>query len=172
MQMMRTIRDVMTESPVCCSLQDSVQDVAKMMANEDTGFIPIKENNKLVGVITDRDLVVRAMAHGAVSPKATVEQFATYTPITVKVDQPINEAIALMEEHMIRRLCVVDNGSLCGVVSLGDLAETNPQKAEEVLTEISKSPKTMAHVRARGRNSSQNQSQFGQPFNPLTDWDR
>lgn len=166
MRMMRSVRDVMTENPVSCSPQDSVQAVAKLMASEDTGFIPLVQNERLLGVITDRDLVVRAMAHGVVAAKGTVEEYATYNPITVQVDQPINEAIALMEEHMIRRLCVVENGKLCGVVSLGDLAETNPQKAEEVLTEVSKSPKTLAHVRSRNRGAS------SQNFHPGMDWDR
>lgn len=165
MQSMRTVRDVMTANPVCCSPHDSLQDVAKQMANNDTGFIPVMQKDRLLGVITDRDLVVRAMAHGVVSSKGTVEECASYNPITVQVDQPINEAIALMEEHMIRRLCVVDNGQLCGVVSLGDLAETTPQKAEEVLIEVSKSPKTLAHVRARNQGQSRN-------FDPGTDWDR
>ena len=169
MRMMRTVRDVMTQNPTCCSPQDTLQTVAKMMASEDTGFIPVMQNERLLGVITDRDLVVRAMAHGAVAAKGTVEEFATYNPITVQVDQPINEAIALMEEHMIRRLCVMESGKLCGVVSLGDLAETNPQKAEEVLTEVSKSPKTLAHVRSRNKGSGRG---YNQNFDPSLDWDR
>lgn len=144
---MRTIRDVMTPNPVCCPADATIQVVAEKMRLEDTGFIPLVDTKtgKLCGVITDRDLAVRAVYDGADPFRATARDYCSENLATIAPDAKVEDAIHVMEDRHVRRLIVMVDGRPVGVVSLGDLAETAPKLAEEVLVEISKSPKTLAH---------------------------
>jgi CBS domain-containing protein len=142
---MTTIRDVMTAQPTFVSPDATLATVARKMLAADTGLMPIMDGPTLCGVITDRDIVVRAIAKGADPTITVAKDFCTKEVATIAPDADIEDGIALMEEHLIRRLVVMDGGRLVGVVSLGDLAETLPDAAEDVLVEVSKSAKTLAH---------------------------
>ena len=143
---MTTVRDVMTANPCTCSAHATLQEVARKMLDEDVGFIPLMDKGRIAGVITDRDLAVRATAKGVDPRKARAIAFGTERAETAAADADVDEAIRLMEHWQIRRLLVVEGERPLGVVSLGDLAEATPRQAEEVLVEVSKSPRTLAHV--------------------------
>lgn len=141
----RTVASVMTAPAICADLDATVDEVAALMAEHDTGFVPLLRADRLAGVVTDRDLVVRVLAgrHDPATVKAC--EAATADVHWVTPDMPVAEAVSLMERHQIRRVVVLEGHRVVGVVSLGDLAETVPQTAEHALVEISRSPKTMAH---------------------------
>lgn len=144
---MTKIREVMTSNLVSCNADATLQEVAQKMLDEDTGFMPLVDDDRIIGVITDRDIVVRATATG-LDPKTTkAGEYGTGGAACVQADTPVEEAIKVMENLKVRRLLVIEGERPIGVVSLGDLAECTPQQAEEVLVEVSKSPKTLAHGR-------------------------
>jgi CBS domain-containing protein len=135
---MEKIRDIMTDDVECCTLLDNVYEVAVKMKELNVGAIPIVDQDKLVGMITDRDIVVRGVAEK--HPGSTkVEDIMSDKLITVSPDKTSREAAKLMAEHQIRRLPVVENGKLIGIVSLGDFAirELTDDQAKQALTEIS-----------------------------------
>jgi CBS domain-containing protein len=115
------IRDVMTPNPRTVSPDDSIQNAAKIMRDEDTGVVPVVENGRPVGMLTDRDIVVRAVANGE-EVNRPVRDIATPAVLSVAPDLSTREAGELMSEHQIRRLPVVENDRLVGIVSIGDLA--------------------------------------------------
>lgn len=135
---MGKIRDIMTDEIECCTLLDNVFEVAVKMRELNVGAIPIVDQDKLVGMITDRDIVIRGVAEK--HPGSTkVEAIMSNDLITVTPDTTNKEAAKLMAEHQIRRLPVVDDGKLIGIVSLGDFAinELTDDQAKEALSEIS-----------------------------------
>ncbi|MBT2697701.1 CBS domain-containing protein [Bacillus sp. ISL-40] len=135
---MEKIRDIMTEEVECCTLLDNVYEVALKMKQLNVGAIPIIDQEKLVGMITDRDIVVRGVAEK--HPGSTkVEDIMSNDLITVTPDSSSKDAAKLMANHQIRRLPVVEEGKLIGIVSLGDFAirELTDDQAKEALTEIS-----------------------------------
>ncbi|MCL6571616.1 MAG: CBS domain-containing protein [Bacillus sp. (in: Bacteria)] len=135
---MEKIRAIMTEKVESCTLLDNIFEVAVKMKELNVGAIPIINEDKLVGVITDRDIVVRGVAEK--HPGSTkVEDIMSNTLITVSPDTSSKEAAKLMAEHQIRRLPVVEDDKLIGIVSLGDFAihELTDDQAKEALTEIS-----------------------------------
>ncbi|MFJ5713437.1 CBS domain-containing protein [Neobacillus sp. NPDC093127] len=135
---MGTIRDIMTDEIECCTLLDNVFEVAVKMKELNVGAIPIVDQDKLVGMITDRDIVIRGVAEK--HPGSTkVEAIMSNDLITVTPDTSSKEAAKVMAEHQIRRLPIVDDGKLIGIVSLGDFAinELTDDQAKEALSEIS-----------------------------------
>ncbi|MEH7076032.1 CBS domain-containing protein [Neobacillus drentensis] len=135
---MEKISDIMTKDVECCTLLDNVYEVALKMKDLNVGAIPILDQDKLVGMITDRDIVVRGVAEK--HPGSTkVEDIMSGKLITVSPDSTSKEAAKLMAEHQIRRLPVVEEGKLVGIVSLGDFAirDLTDDQAKEALTEIS-----------------------------------
>ncbi len=115
------IRDVMTPNPRTVSSGDSIQSAAAIMRDEDTGVVPIVDNGRAVGVVTDRDIVVRAVADGS-QLNQTVGQIATNAVVCASPEMSTREAAQLMSDHQVRRLPVVENERLVGIVSIGDLA--------------------------------------------------
>jgi nucleotide-binding universal stress UspA family protein/CBS domain-containing protein len=141
----RTVRDVMTSLPLVASPDDNLVAVARKMVAADAGLIPLVERDRVVGVVTDRDLATRALA-GGLDPTTTRARAVATTPvITIGPAEPVRAAALLMERHRVRRLVVVEDGHVVGVVALGDLAEGELPAAERVLVEVSRSPKTLAH---------------------------
>ncbi|MCM3114065.1 CBS domain-containing protein [Neobacillus sp. MER 74] len=135
---MENIRDIMTEDVESCTLLDNVYEVALKMKELNVGAIPILDQDKLVGMITDRDIVVRGVAEK--HPGSTkVEDIMSNQLITVTPDASSKEAAKIMAEHQIRRLPVVEGDKLVGIVSLGDFAirELTDDQAKVALTEIS-----------------------------------
>jgi CBS domain-containing protein len=117
-----TVRDVMAESPWHVEPSDSVEDAAKRMRDEDVGALLVVEDEELKGIVTDRDIVVKAVAEGDKPGKAKIEDVCTADTTTVEADASIDDAIKAMREADVRRLPVVEDGKPIGIVSLGDLA--------------------------------------------------
>lgn len=136
------IRDVMTPNPRTVSPNDSIQNAARLMRDEDTGVIPVVENGRPVGLVTDRDIVVRAVADGGQMDRP-VSDIATTNLVAVTPEMSTREANELMREHQVRRLPVVEGERLVGMVSLGDLAvkESKEGRSGETLERVSEGVK-------------------------------
>ena len=115
------IRDVMTPNPRTVSPNDTIQAAAKIMQAEDTGAVPVVADGRVLGVVTDRDIVVRIVAEGG-SFSSHIGDIATKSVICATPEMSTTEASELMSEYQIRRLPVVENDVLIGIVSIGDLA--------------------------------------------------
>ncbi|WP_449539891.1 CBS domain-containing protein [Ferdinandcohnia sp. Marseille-Q9671] len=135
---MESVRDVMSTDVEYCTPLDNVYEVAVKMKDLDVGAIPILDNNKLIGMITDRDLVVRGIAEKRPGSNQ-VTNVMSENLITCSPDTSLDEASQLMSKHQIRRLPVVENDQLVGIVSLGDLATntTSDESAGDALSDIS-----------------------------------
>ena len=136
------VRDVMTTNPRCVSQNDSIQIAARIMKEEDTGVVPIVDNGRPVGVITDRDIVVRAVADGSQANKP-VREIASGDLVCATPDMSTREATRIMSERQIRRLPVVEGDRLVGIVSLGDIAvkEGKDSRTGDTLENISEGVK-------------------------------
>jgi CBS domain-containing protein len=133
--MTQTIRDVMTKKPVALDHTATVVDAARAMREGNFGTVIVVKNGKVCGVVTDRDIVIRAVA-GSHDPRlVTIGEICTEDVMTVGPDEPLAQVIMLMREKAIRRVPVVEDGHPVGVVSLGDLAKKNDEGS--TLTEIS-----------------------------------
>src|SRR6202008_1957757 len=115
------IREVMTPNPQCVTPGDSIQNAARIMRDCDTGAVPVVDNGRPVGIVTDRDIVVRAVADGS-QLNRPVRDIVTGSIVCATPEMSTHEAPDMMSEHQIRRLPVVENNRLLGIVSLGDLA--------------------------------------------------
>lgn len=138
---MKTIKEVMTASPVTVTRQDNIYEVAVKMRDNDTGFIPVvdsSDSNQLIGVITDRDLVLRGYA-AKHSGSTEVDKVMTKELRTVTEESSVDEAAEIMAAGQVRRLPVVSGKKLIGIVSIGDLAVRNifADEAGEALSSIS-----------------------------------
>lgn len=136
------IRDVMTPNPRCVSPDDSIQSAARIMRDEDTGVVPVVENGRPVGLVTDRDIVVRAIADGG-QVSRPVREIISGQIVTARPDMSTREAAELMSEHQVRRLPVVEGDQLVGIVSIGDLAvkEGKDGRVGDALQQISEGVK-------------------------------
>ncbi len=135
------VRDVMTSDVEYCTPLDNVYEVAVKMKNLDCGAIPICENDQLLGMITDRDIVVRGVAEKR--PNSTkVTDIMSEHLITADPGMSIDDAANLMANHQIRRLPIVENNRLVGICALGDLAVNTgtDDEAGYALSEISERP--------------------------------
>jgi CBS domain-containing protein len=137
----------MTPAPQCCSRDTTLNEVAKLMVETDCGEIPVTDGSRLVGVITDRDIVCRAVAKGKNPATATAGECMTEPAITVNEESTLEEVMTLMEEKQIRRVPVVDGtGCCCGIISQADLALTaRESKVGELVREVSKDSLTLTH---------------------------
>ena len=135
----RKIADVMTPNPQTVTEKDSIRDVARIMAKRDTGVVPVVEGKKIIGLITDRDIVIRLVAAGKDLGNARVTEAMTKNVRSVKEDTPVNEVLALMGKAEIRRVTVLNrNDEIVGIVSIGDLAKTDQDgKIGQTLEDIS-----------------------------------
>ena len=136
------VREVMTTNPRTVSPNDSIQIAARIMKEEDTGVVPIVDNGRAIGLVTDRDIVVRAVADGAQANKP-VREIATSDIVCATPDMSTREATRIMAERQIRRLPVVEGDRLVGIVSLGDIAvkEGKDSRTGETLENISEGVK-------------------------------
>lgn len=118
--------DVMTREPVCCEPADSIQRIAQLMKSEDVGAVPVVESQtsrKLVGIVTDRDMVVKIVADGRTVEKATARDAMTNNPVTCREDDDVSQAVARMAERKVRRIPIVDrSGTLQGIIAQADIA--------------------------------------------------
>lgn len=136
-----TCAEVMTPSPTCCQPAHTAVDVAELMQREDVGLVPvISDNTKLIGVITDRDIVLKVVAAGR-DPKATaVSEVMTTDPVSCLPQESIEAAMELMASRQIRRIPIVDkDGAIVGIVAQADIATraATPQATGQVVQAIS-----------------------------------
>ena len=132
------VREVMTKEVETIRPDQRVQEAANFMLSADAGSIPVTDGERLIGMITDRDIAVRGIAKGY-GPDTPVRELMTDDLIVVRVDDDIEEAASKMSEAQVRRLPVIDEDErLCGIVSLGDLSrETDSDCATEALEGVS-----------------------------------
>ena len=136
---MTRISEVMTPDPATCRVETPVQDVARMMIDNDCGQIPVLDDQGMpVGVITDRDIAVRIVARGGDGMVKASDAMSSPTR-TVRTDSDLKEAVSLMEQAQVRRVPVVDpSGRLAGIVSLADIALAGKKKdTAEIVREVS-----------------------------------
>ena len=138
--MANRVRDAMTEDPRSIGKSVSVVEAARLMREQDIGSLPITEDEKLVGMITDRDITMRVVAEAA-DPKVTsVEDVYSQDLISVEPDNDLEEALRLMARHQVRRLPVVENGRLVGIVAQADIALRENEKETGELVEAISAP--------------------------------
>jgi CBS domain-containing protein len=136
-------RDVMTRNPDCVSERDSIRDVARIMKDTDTGIVPVVEGKKIVGLITDRDIVVRGLADGKDLTTASVGDVMTRQVKSVREETPVDEVLNVMTSAEIRRVTVVNaNNELVGIVSIGDISKHTRQDNQvgKAIEDISQAP--------------------------------
>lgn len=131
------VKEIMTANPACCTAETNLQEVAKLMVDHDCGEIPVVDNQstkKPIGVITDRDIVCRAVAKGNNPLDLTAADCMTKPCVTVKPEMSIEDCGRVLEQNKIRRVPVVDTaGSCCGIVAVADIAL---RASENVTTEV------------------------------------
>ena len=140
---MATARDIMTGSAECAQTTDTLVDAAKKMRDLDVGALPIcGEDNRLKGMITDRDIVVKVIAAGLDPSSTKVGDIASGTEVvTIGADDSAEEAIRTMKDHSVRRLPVIDGNDLVGMVSQADIARALPDaKVGDLVGVISEAP--------------------------------
>ena len=136
---MTQIKDVMTQNPTTCEPSTSVMEAARMMASQDVGPLPVVENSRLVGVVTDRDLVLRVLAEGRDPKATTVGEVASKDIVSVAPETTLDEALGLLARHQVRRLPVVEGERLVGIVAQADVArQGDDRETGRVVEEISK----------------------------------
>ena len=134
-----SIKEVMTRDVRACEPNATVADAAKVMAQEDVGPVPIVEDGRLVGIVTDRDIVVRVVAEGRDPNATTVKEIASTDLVTVSPGDDLDEALKLLAERQVRRLPVVEGDRLVGIVAQADVARLGKdKKTGEVVEEISR----------------------------------
>lgn len=136
---MPEIKDIMTQNPARLSTGSTVADAAKLMRDNDTGIAPITDGDRLVGVITDRDIAIEVVAQGRDPQSTKVDEVASANLVTIDPQQDLDEALRLMAQHQVRRLPVVEeDGRLVGILAQADVARhADPERTGEVVEEIS-----------------------------------
>lgn len=133
------VSKIMTQTVASLNPNDNIEHAAQLMREYNIGSIPVCNGEKVIGIITDRDIVIRSTAEGENGQKQTVRDIMTSNPVTINSNVPVNEVARIMSERQIRRIPVVDNNNLVGMVSLGDVS-VEPElqdKAADALTMIS-----------------------------------
>lgn len=140
---MKTCEEVMTPNPVCCLPSDNVKLVAELMKSKNVGPLPVIDNHetqKLIGIITDRDLAMKIVGEG-LDPRSTrVEAVMTRKVLTCRADDDLQRALDAMSEHQVRRIVVVDGSNkVLGIISQADVATRvdQPEKTAEMVKDIS-----------------------------------
>ena len=133
--MAQSISEVMTHDPVCIDTGQPVAEAAKLMREHDIGSVVVTEDESVAGILTDRDITLRAVADGQDPTSCTVGQIATTTAVTLSPEQSVEDALNLVREHDIRRVPVVEDGRPVGIVSLGDLSAQ--RDAGQALADVS-----------------------------------
>jgi len=134
---MTTAREIMTGDAECTKTTDTLVDAARRMRDLDVGALPIcGEDDRLEGMITDRDIVVRCVAEGGDPSTTKVESLAEGKPVTIGADDSVEETLRTMKEHHVRRLPVIDGHQLIGMVSQADVAMNLPEEKVGELVEV------------------------------------
>ncbi len=136
--MQKTLREIMSPDVVTVTKQDNIYEIAVKMKEHDIGFVPVVEGKRVIGVVTDRDLVIRGYAEKH-SGSTAVEEVMTTDCVRTNPDTTVDEAAKLMSDKQIRRILVEEQGELVGIVAIGDLAQRQmfENEAGEALSRIS-----------------------------------
>jgi CBS domain-containing protein len=136
------VREVMSDRPRCVAPDTPVSEAAQLMETEDVGALPVLDGEELAGMVTDRDIVVRAIAKGKDPRGMPVREISTRDVVSVRGDEDLSEALKLMASYKVRRLPVVDDGNrLIGVLAQADAALEAKEKAVgQMVEEISRPP--------------------------------
>ena len=139
---MTTARDIMSTDCTCATTDETLADAARKMRDLDVGALPIcGEDNRLAGMITDRDIVVKTIADGGDPNNVLVSELAEGKPVTIGADDSVEEALRTMTDHGVRRLPVIDGHDLVGMVSQADIARNLPdEKIGDLVQAISSAP--------------------------------
>lgn len=134
------VKEIMSKDLACVCATDSIETAAKLMKQHDVGSLPVCEQEKLVGIITDRDITLRCVASGNDCSSQKVCDVMTSEPTVATPEMSVKDAAKIMSEKQIRRLPIVEDNSLIGIVALGDISlePALQDKAEDALTNISK----------------------------------
>lgn len=134
------VKEIMTRDVISVSPQTPVTEVAKLMKEYNIGSVPVCDGNRIVGIVTDRDIVIRDVAYGKNPSEVVARDVMTAGLTTINAENDIHDAARVMAEKQIRRLPVVEEGRLVGMLALGDIAVTNRlhDDAGEALSDISK----------------------------------
>lgn len=128
--MATSVREVMHGDPVCVSSTTPIREAARMMRDQNIGDVLVVDGDRLRGIVTDRDIVVRGIAEGTDVERTPVQEVCSPQLVVVSPDEELDRAVALMREHAIRRLPVTQDDHPVGILSIGDLAlEKDPQSA-------------------------------------------
>jgi CBS domain-containing protein len=130
-----TVREAMTASPTSISSDATVVEAARLLTSEDVGSLPVVEGDKLVGVVTDRDLVLRVLAKDLDPNKVPVADACTHDPAVARPAEPLDAALQRMAEKQVRRLPVVDDGRLVGILAQADVARASQAAATGQMVE-------------------------------------
>jgi CBS domain-containing protein len=135
----KRVRDAMTPGPETIQANRPAAEAAKLMKAADAGMIPVMNNGNLLGTVTDRDIVVRLVAEGKDPQSTPVGEIASTDVVTIEPDRALDEALELMAKHRVRRLPVVEDGRLVGVLAQADVAREGDEKdVGHAVEEISK----------------------------------
>jgi CBS domain-containing protein len=137
-------REIMSAPPVCITPETHIVTAAVTMADHELGALPVCEQGRLVGIITDRDIVVRYLARGTVHDGRLVAHYMTRDPFTIGPSDPLERAEALMAQHQIRRVPVCEDGRLVGMITQADVARHASH--EEVGAVVEAISRTTANV--------------------------
>jgi CBS domain-containing protein len=135
--MTKSVRDAMTEDPHSIGASASVVEAARLMREQHIGSLPVTEDERLVGMITDRDITTRVVAESAVPAKTSVGDVHSRDLISVEPNNDLEEALQLMARHRVRRLPVVENGRLVGMVAQADIALKDNERTGQLVGAIS-----------------------------------
>jgi CBS domain-containing protein len=135
--MAKSVRDAMTEDPRSIGASASVVEAARLMRQQHIGSLPVTEDERLVGMITDRDITTRVVAESAVPETTSVGDVYSRDLISVESNRDLEEALRLMARHQVRRLPVVESGRLVGMVAQADIALKESQRTGELVGAIS-----------------------------------
>src|SRR3954447_15878576 len=135
--MAKSVRDAMTQDPRSIGASASVVEAARLMREQHIGSLPVTEDERLVGVITDRDITTRVVAESAVPEATSVGDVYSRDLISVEPGKDLDDALKLMVHHQVRRLPVVEGGRLVGMVAQADIALKDNERAGELLGGIS-----------------------------------
>ncbi len=139
--MSKTAREIMSDDCTCVGENDSVADAAKKLAELNVGAMPIcGEDNRLKGMLTDRDIVVKVLAEGKDPSQVKAGELGEGKPVTIGADDSVDEVLRTMSEHQVRRLPVIDGHDLVGIVSQADVARNlDEEKVGDLVEAISQS---------------------------------
>jgi len=155
------VSEIMTRDPKTAQLDSTLEEIATLMKDEDVGAIPIvDDDDELVGIVTDRDIIVRCVAEGKEASDTTVEDILTEELATIEPDADVQQAARLMADKQIRRLPVVRDGELIGMVSIGDISvkHEDDETAGATLHEISQGVKQDRGKKPRAASEREDRS--------------